>query len=255
MKHTLTALFVVLLFATIVVPAAERAAKQSAADILIARINADYTKALSEADASYEKFTSPLLKRYGDTRDRKILGAGSNAIKRLNLARTGVSELDGVRMEQEIAKIRKSMDDQFGNAPKVSPKASVLAVCGASFKGHTYLTINSNANWKEANELCRKMGGHLAYIETAEELVFLTKASRGRIWVGATDEHKEGDWRWGNGKPVSKALWGEPNPSNTRGSEHYAVLATHKGKRLLNDVPLKSGVDLAFVIGFICEWE
>ena len=247
MKQTFTALLVVLLFATIVVLAAEKAAKKSPVDILIARIKADYAKALEDADAFYKKLTAP----YATARNKKILTAGSKAIRRLNAARKGLSELDGIKMEQEIEKIRKSLDAQFGDAPKVTPKVSVLKACGASFKKHTYLAINSNANWKEADALCKKMGGHLAYIETAEELLFLVKAFPSiSLWVGATNIHKDGAWRWGNMKPVARNLWTKGQPDSAK-YNHYAHLWPHEGKRLLDDI---SGSDRG-VTGFICEWE
>ena len=252
MKQTLTALLIVLLFATIVVLAAEKATEKSNADILIARIKGDYEKAINDADAFYEKFTAPTLKRYGDVRDKKILTAGSNAIRRLTAARREVSELGGIRMEKEIEKIRKSIDGKVGNAPKVTPKVSVLKACGVSFKGHTYLAIASGANWKEADAMCKKMGGHLAYAETAEELTFIAKAFRGvGLWVGATVAHKKGDWRWGNGKPIAKSLWHKGEPNNKGGDENYAALSSSKGERLLIDAP----VNYSSVVGFICEWE
>ena len=96
--------------------------------------------------------------------------------------------------------------------------------------------------------MCKKMGGHLAYIETVEELAFLAKVCRGNIWVGATDAHKEGDWRWGNRKPVARNLWSKGNPSG--GVEHYAILMSYNGERMLNDGGLNHDMD-----AFICEWE
>ncbi|MBL7219940.1 MAG: hypothetical protein ISS69_07495 [Phycisphaerae bacterium] len=245
MKQTLTALLAVLLFATIVVLAAEKATEKSNADILIARIKADYVKDIKDADAFYAKYTAPQMK----ARNKKILTAGSKAIRRLTSARKGVSELDGIKMEKEIEKIRKSLDKEVG---KVVPAASVLKVCGISFKGHTYLAINSNANWKEADALCKKMGGHLAYIETAEELAFIAKAFRGvGLWVGATVAHKKRDWRWGNGKPIAKNFWMKGEPNNKGGDENYAALSAKVGQRLLIDAPL----NYSSVVGFICEWE
>ena len=251
MKQTFTALLVVLLLATIVALAAEKAAT-SDADIVIARIEADYAKALRDADAFYKKYTAPTLKRYGDARDKRIITAGNNAIRRFNTARKEVSDLNAVKMEREIAKIRKSLDAQFGDAPKVTPNISVLKICGVSFKGHTYMVIGSKANWKEADSLCKKMGGHLAYIETTEEMAFLAKTFRGDLWVGATDAHKEGDWRWGNRKPVAKNLWTKDQPSNDHGSAHYAGLWSRGEERMLNDFPLDNHSGM---VGFICEWE
>jgi hypothetical protein len=246
-KQTLTGLIVVLLLASIVALAADKPSK-SAANILIPRIKSDYAKALKDADAFYAKYAAP----YQKARDKKIITAGNTAIRRLNAARKQVSEIDGIKMEKEIAIIRKSLDDQFGNTSKVTPKTSVLKACGVSFKGHTYLAIASKANWKEADALCKKMGGHLAYAETLEELAFIDKAFRGvQLWVGASDAHKEGDWRWGDRKPVDKNSWMESEPNNKGGSENYAALAAGKGPRLLIDVDL----NYSSVVGFVCEWE
>jgi len=248
MKQTLTAPIVVFLLATIVALAADKASSKSDADILIGRIKVDYAKALKDADAFFAKYAAP----YQKARDKKLITAGNTAIRRLNAARKDVSEIDGIKMEKEIAAIRKSLDAQFGQTPKVTPKVSVLKACGVSFKGHTDLAIASGVNWKEADALCKRMGGHLAYAETAEELAFIDKAFRGPgLWVGASDAHKEGDWRWGNNKPVGKNSWMKGEPNNKGGSENYAALASVEGPRLLIDARLNYGV----VVGFICEWE
>ena len=237
-----------LLMAVTAVVVAEVATKKSPADILIKRVMETYEKSVKDADVYYKKFSSPIQKR----RDGKIVTAGDIAINKLNSARRSVSEIEGIKLEQQIAVVRQSLDDKVGDVPKVIRKAPVLAVCGVKFKGHTYLAIASNANWKEAVVLCKKMGGHLAYIETAEELLVIAKAFPGlNLWVGATDAHNEGDWRWGNGKPVARSLWHKGDPNNYNRQEHYAVLWSEPGERLLGDIALNH----SSVVGFICEWE
>jgi hypothetical protein len=247
MKQTLTALLVVSLFATIVALAADKPPAKSDADILVARINADYATTIREADKFYAKYAAPYMK----ARDKKVLAAGNTAIRRLNAARKQVSELEGVRLEKEIARIRKSLDKQFGDVPKITPKMSVMKACGTTFKGHTYLAIASVADRTQAAAMCKKMGGHLVYIETQEELAFLRKMFRERFWVGATDAHMEGDWRWGNGKPVAKDLWLKDEPSDNNKTENFAELLIRGERCGLNDLP----VECIGVIGFICEWE
>jgi uncharacterized protein (UPF0333 family) len=258
MKQTLITLLVVLFLAGIVGLAAAKTTKKSAADTVISRVTGDYEKAVRNATASYDKSTARLLKKYSAARDKKIISAGNNAIKRLTSTRKEVSGPNGARMEQEIEKVRKSIDDQVGNAPEVTPKAkpkaaprmSVIAACSATLNGHTYLAIDSKVHHKTANAMCKKMGGHLVYIETAEELVFLLKTFCGRAWVGATDAHKEGDWRWGNRKPIARDIWFKGQPDN-QNNEDYAILDHRNGVRLLNDV----SADNQTRLGFICEWE
>jgi hypothetical protein len=239
-----TTMILLLMALTAVVVAEVTATKESPADILIQRVMGAYEKSVKDADDYYQERTDPAqIQRYG-----KIVKAGDIAIKKLNLAKRTVSEIEGIKLEQQIAIVRKSLDE-LGDVSKTTPKATVLAVCGVEFKGHRYLAIASNVNWKEAVVLCKKMGGHLAYVETADEAIFLAKNFRGYLWVGATDAHKEGDWRWGNRKSVARNLWGKNEP-NGRGGENYAVLVASAGGTL-NDCPLSS----RSVVGFICEWE
>lgn len=247
MKQTLIALLVVSLFATFAALAANSTPARSNADVLIERIQADYALALKQADQFYEKYSAP----YAKTRDRKIITAGNVAIRRLGAARKQVSELDGIKLEKEIAKIRKSLDEQTGGEPKITPKVSVMKACGIKFKGHTYLGIASVASSKQAAAMCKKMGGHLVYIETPEELAFLSKTFRERLWVGASDAHKEGNWRWGNGKLVDTKLWAPNEPSDSTGRENYAELLIRGPISNLNDTTGES----SGLIGFICEWE
>jgi hypothetical protein len=222
---------------------AEVATKKTPADILIERVMGAYEKSVQDADDYYGKLAAPIQKR----RDGKIVAAGDTAIKKLTTARRSVSEIDGIKLEQQISIVRKSLDEKVGDVPNVTRKAPVLAVCGVKFKEHTYLAFLSKANWKEANAMCKKMGGHLVYIETADEMAFIVKAFGGRLWVGATDAHKEGDWRWGNRKPVGKSLWGAGEPNNSKKTQHSATLR----RGALDDVALSEKT----TVGFVCEWE
>ena len=250
-KQKLTALIVVLLLAAIVVTGADKTTTEIAIDTLVTKITGDYDEALSKADKAYKKDAAPLVKRYEAIRRKKILLAGKTALRRLISAKGGLSELNRVKMDQAIAKISASLKKQIGDVRKNVPRAAVMKVCSVSFKGRIYLAVNSNVNWEEADALCKKMGGHLAYIETPQELFFLAKVSRARVWVGAKEVQKEGDWRWGNGKPVGKDFWCKTEPNNGGGRESHAMLEFWNGARMLCDIPL----NYAGVTGFICEWE
>jgi len=244
MKKLLMILFVLFLSAVVV---AEVVKKESPLDTLIKRVIGDYGRSVQKADLDYKRFTAPIFKRYGDIRDRRIITAGDSAIKRLEFVRKGASELDGIKMEQEIEKIRKSLDERVGKAPKVTRKVSILSACGSTFQGHTYLAIVGVVKWEEARDICKRMGGHLVYIETPGEMFFVNKLGKTlKLWVGATDEHKEGDWRWLNGKPVDKSLWGEGEPN---GGKRENCSFYNGGK--LNNLEYH----VKFCHGFICEWE
>ena len=240
MKKTITLLLLISITTAII---AEVVEKPDVVDVFIERVIGTYEKSIKNADKYYEKYTIPILKR----RDGKIITAGNLAIQRLNSARKGTSELNNIKFEQEIEKIRKSLDELVGKAPKFTRKVSVLAACGKKFKEHTYLAIVARIGWQEANAMCKKMGGHLVYIETADEAFFLDKAYGFlQHWVGATDMHKEGDWRWLNGKTINKTLW-KPGESTRNTNDNCAMYKQGQ----LYDVP-QAWND---VHGFICEWE
>jgi len=172
--------------------------------------------------------------------------AGKIAIKKLNDARRAVSEIEGIKLEQQIEAVRKSLDEKVGNVAEPKTKVSVLAACGTKFQGHTYLVIIARGiSWKDAKEKCEKMGGHLVYVETAEEMLFTQKlGSQLPLWVGAA-KAKEGDWRWLNKKPVIARFWHSGYPQKGRGP--CTMIMTNGN---LCSVEVEHGVR-----GFICEWE
>jgi hypothetical protein len=94
------------------------------------------------------------------------------------------------------------------------------------------------------------MGGHLVCMETPEEAAFMLKlfqAQNENVWIGATDEAVEGEWRWLNGTPVApeqKAQWGI---ENELGLSHFIIY--YDPTRAFGDV--SSGNRFVFA----CEWE
>ena len=127
-------------------------------------------------------------------------------------------------------------------------KQTVETSSKKSFKGNAYTAFfNHTASFSKAVAICKKMGGHLVYIETDEEMNFISKTFGDlRMWVGATDDLKEGDWRWLNGEKVSNKFW-NTNEGNMGRTENK--MFHYKGK--FYDV----AEPWANSRGFICEWE
>ena len=65
------------------------------------------------------------------------------------------------------------------------------------------------------------------------------------MWVGASDQKKEGRWRWLNGEPIRKRMWKDGQPNGKR-KENAAILYES-----LHDAKSKE----TWIRGFICEWE
>ena len=129
----------------------------------------------------------------------------------------------------------------------------------AELGGHHYKVFWERRAWHEAKKRCEELGGHLACVETKEENDFLTKLSDGKsVWLGATDEVKEGEWLWVTGQNLAFTGWREGEPNNRHGQHHYLLtncrFATEAAGR-----PGEWG-DLfdhgaGLVHGFVCEWE
>jgi len=218
--------------------AAEAKKKEHPVKVSIDRITEEFRQAVRTADERYQKLLQPIARR----RTLTVENAGKRATLRLEkVAREAKQigfELGEGLVKAEIEKIKKTVEDA-----KASQAKGIWTV---GFKGHRYLAVLAPVTWSEARQACEDMGGHLAFIETKEELKFLqTLIRRVGCWVGCTDKHKEGDWRWLNRAPVDRSLWDRPEPDNAWGGQDFCFLG---GKGLSDDKDHKGA-------GFICEWE
>jgi hypothetical protein len=138
------------------------------------------------------------------------------------------------------------------------PRTSILA-----FDGHYYARINVNMSWHEAESVCQALGGHLAVIGSKEENIFVCDqfAADRYIWLGATDEGHDGEWRWTNGEPWNFTAWGDSEPSNAMGEEHFLSTGhdrwndTRPFVRLWNDMPVNGDCASRMITSPVCEWE
>jgi len=96
------------------------------------------------------------------------------------------------------------------------------------------------------------MGGYLCCIESEAEQKFVTTLANGRyLYLGGTDEAREGEWAWINGSPFVYTCWMGGQPNNWGGDENY--LATYDEGEWV-DVAAE-GDGFWMPTGFICEWE
>lgn len=94
-----------------------------------------------------------------------------------------------------------------------------------SIGNHRYEVVEKALNWADAAANARALGGHLASItsEAENSAVFGAVAAHLKgaavppsydggnsayLWLGATDQAKEGDWHWQDGSVVDYANWG-----------------------------------------------
>ena len=150
----------------------------------------------------------------------------------------------------------------FGVGCASVPKPDVANA--VKWNGHWYAVLPS-ANWDTAKQKCEDFGGHLAYVESEAENDFLINLLKQKqpidtspndpygpgAWLGGTDEDKEGEWLWLNGRSFTYKNWANESPNNQSGTEHFAELIWHRAiaKGTWND-DSKTALNLS-----ICEWE
>lgn len=127
---------------------------------------------------------------------------------------------------------------------------------GTTFQGKKYRVYETMLTWHAAKTKCEEMGGRLAVLDTQKKNDFakelLAKSKVETAWIGATDEKKEGEWRWVTGKKIEFQAWAKNQPNNKEGLEHYAMLVLDARFPGWSDQPDSSAQHRP---GFICEWD
>lgn len=132
------------------------------------------------------------------------------------------------------------------------------------WQGHRYRVFTENMTWKEAEEYCRSLGGHLASITSPTEQALIARMVENQklwfFWLGGTDEAEEGEWVWVDGEKWSYSNWGraEPNNDMSTGESYLGFLnrATSYGYRFQwNDFNNEGSRESLSNFGFICEWD
>ncbi|MDP6525971.1 MAG: protein kinase [Kiritimatiellia bacterium] len=121
------------------------------------------------------------------------------------------------------------------------------------FGNHFYKVFYENTTWHDARRRCERMGGRLAIVESKAEDEFLAAISRSHVWIGATDEDEEGQWKWLDGSELAYSNWDADEPNNAPGRaagtyEDYLMISKYAK---WNDLSLDSEI----IKGFICEWD
>ncbi|MCC0727638.1 DUF5011 domain-containing protein [Clostridioides sp. ZZV14-6045] len=113
--------------------------------------------------------------------------------------------------------------------------------------------------WKNAKERAEKMEymglkGHLATIKSKYELDLFNCLTTKTVWLGATDEEKEGQWKWVTGEPVKFTNWCVGEPNNFGGIEDYMSSIKNSGG-LWNDTVNSPDPVWTDIEGFVVEFE
>jgi hypothetical protein len=210
-----------------------------------------YHRAVAAAKEDGERQAAALLGQYKAALDGLI----KQLVREGKIADAVVVKTERDKVDFELADTESKLPGESAGVKTVKRGVPPEA---KAFMGHHYLAVCEKTTWHEAKKACEARGGHLVTIASKEENDFLatlgselTISAMGFLWMGCTDEAKEGDWRWVDGRKVEYSQWYPGEPNNGGGREHYGGSRFLPGRTDWNDVP----ADNPDNAGYICEWD
>ena len=126
---------------------------------------------------------------------------------------------------------------------------------------HTYEIVRADVTWLEAYDTAIQRGGHLATVNSREEMAQLTEMAAAQgvhvLLLGGTIDWHMLEASWVTGEAFDFVLWLNGEPNNDGGYEDTLALMNRKGEWGMCDVPDNaylpySGKNL---FGYAIEWE
>ncbi|XP_060585356.1 ladderlectin-like [Ruditapes philippinarum] len=118
------------------------------------------------------------------------------------------------------------------------------------YRRQTYKIIDTKLSWNESKQRCGDIGGHLAYIKSQEEQLFIeayiTHDIRKTLWLGGRNSGNTGEFFWQDGDPVSDGFtnWRDGHPLTICSSEQCMILFYVNQEWVWQDMPCgPSGVN------------
>jgi hypothetical protein len=133
-----------------------------------------------------------------------------------------INEIDG-QLHDNIGsiKIQIMVNVVKESAEKIEDSFTFLT----EYAGHKYYISKHINTWYWADEVCKKTGGHLVTITSAEENQTIIAALRANdisanAWIGYVE--KSGSWSWITDEKSDFNFWEKGEPNNDRGRQHWA---------------------------------
>lgn len=107
------------------------------------------------------------------------------------------------------------------------------AVDSVEYNGHLYLLYDETYTWTGANDICTRMGGHLATITSKEENEIVKNLINGHLkgnyWIGLTDEETEGQYKWVTGENFEYSSWATGEPNGGTKQQYVSICSCESG--------------------------
>ncbi|XP_036420092.1 C-type lectin domain family 17, member A-like [Colossoma macropomum] len=120
-------------------------------------------------------------------------------------------------MKNEMGQLRREKET-------LQKKLSELEQGRWSFQNGLYYISTEKKSWSASRQFCRERGADLVIINSREEQEFISKAfGSTAAWIGLTDSHTEGDWKWVDNSALTTEFWFKGEPNDYEGKEDCAV--------------------------------
>jgi len=262
---------IAILAATAIFTAEGAAERKSAYEKRIDKIMDDYVTAIRSVENSFDKKLAPVTKSLRARRNAAVAKAGQVLLAKLDRAARHAKRMKWVSevtlAEAKLAEFKKHVEQlktahpvrpAAADKPKPAPREQVMA-SHVTYRGHRYLAIMGKCTLYKARDVCRKLGGHLVYLDSAQEMSFLQSEMpcKFTLWVGAADTNGKDNWIWLNGKRLNPKYWanGWPKRSCTRLEAKTRKDGISHVRAALHSSGLLSRSEKETCKGFICEWD
>ncbi|XP_067883052.1 CD209 antigen-like protein C isoform X2 [Heterodontus francisci] len=128
-----------------------------------------------------------------------------------------------------VAGARKLLNSAIDNG------CSIACPSGWSVYNKTCYYFSTNlTDWFNANKSCARLNATLVIVKTPGEQDFIANLDFEKRWIGLTDLHVDGVYRWVNGDPLVTGFWARGEPNNP-GVEHCVTKGARFDAKRWND--------------------
>ncbi|XP_034143926.1 CD209 antigen-like protein A [Esox lucius] len=133
---------------------------------------------------------------------------------------SGLMSLDFYQLQTSYRTLTKEKDQLQRETERLTKKIKGRPCQEGwrKFESSCYFLSTANETWEKSRQDCLGRDANLVIINSEEEQIFINRlnGANEKMWMGLTDAHAEGTWKWVNGTPLTIAYWevGQPNSWN-----------------------------------------
>ena len=191
---------------------------------------------------STERVYHVAVQKADNARFYAVQKANTDRLKTLKSALTDATKAGDFDAATKLKELIGAAEVANGVRPK--PKNIIKA------GGHEYAFVEETLTYHNARKRCQELGGHLVTFETPQEQEFILQQARTLkipVWIGATNEDKQDEWRWVTGELVSI-------PTDWKHDNHDAKSHGH-GMTFWPETNGFNDDNLGSRRGLVCEWD